>query len=144
MATAGLVLFFGDESSSFLNVKVANQLNPADLVMHKSLNILLALKHIRPDPVLPKHISRIGWRENVSFVAKNLMQKGHWLKDSSVLGFKILMERGQAQRRRGTREAGWHGLSIMKDLSIYFKDFLGSPREKRDRASATLLAMPCI
>ena len=151
MATAGLVLFPGDESSSFLDAKVASQLSPADLVklslanlvMHKFLDIFLALKHLRPDPVLPERISRIGRREDVSFVNKNSVQKGHWMKDSSVLRLKIFMERGQAQRRGGARDAGWRRLSIMKDWGIHFEDFPGSPWEKRDRASAAPLAVPC-
>ena len=53
------------------------------------------------------------------------------------------MEKRQAQRKGDARYAGWRGLSIMKDLSIYFKDLPGSPGEQRDRASAALLAVPC-
>ena len=50
------MLFLGSESSSFLDAEVP-------LVMHNSLDILPAIKHLRPDPglgrLLPERISRI-------------------------------------------------------------------------------------
>ena len=44
---------------------------------------------------------------------------------------KNSLQRGQAQRK-SAGDAGWRGLSIIKDLSIHFKDFLGSLGKKRD------------
>ena len=53
------------------------------LLMHNFLDILPAIKHLRPDPglrrLLPERISRIGRREDVSFADKNSVQRdvGH-------------------------------------------------------------------
>ena len=47
--------------------------------MHRSLNILLDIKYLRPDHrlecFLPERISRIGWKKDVSFADKTWCKK---------------------------------------------------------------------
>ena len=61
------------------------------LVMHNSLDVLLAIKYLRPDPGLGHLLPEEGGR---AFCRQTLVQRERWLplvKDSSVLGLKIFL-----------------------------------------------------
>ena len=110
--------------------------------MHNFFDILVAIKLILGWDVFFRSAS-LKFSEGMMCVLQTKTRCSRRLEDPSILGSKILMERGQAQRKGGARDAGWRGLSIMKDLSIHFENLPGSPGEQRDRASAAPLAVPC-